>query len=45
MYDGGDFNSAPAADAALFAAQAKIIVDELAIRSGSLLFDVGARHR
>jgi alkylation response protein AidB-like acyl-CoA dehydrogenase len=32
---------APAAHAALLAAKAKIIVDELAIRSGSLLFDVG----
>jgi alkylation response protein AidB-like acyl-CoA dehydrogenase len=41
MYDAGDFNSAPAAHAALLAAKAKIIVDELAIRSGSLLFDVG----
>ncbi len=31
----------PALDAALAAAKAKIVVDELAIRSGSLLFDAG----
>jgi alkylation response protein AidB-like acyl-CoA dehydrogenase len=29
-------------DAALLAAQAKIIADDLAIRNGSLLFDVGS---
>jgi alkylation response protein AidB-like acyl-CoA dehydrogenase len=34
-------DSAPAAHAALRSAQAKVVVDELAIRSGSLLFDVG----
>ena len=32
---------APAARAALMSAQAKVVVDELAIRSGSLLFDAG----
>jgi alkylation response protein AidB-like acyl-CoA dehydrogenase len=40
-YDADDYGVAPAAHAALLAAKAKIIVDELAIRSGSLLFDVG----
>jgi alkylation response protein AidB-like acyl-CoA dehydrogenase len=34
-------DSGPAAHAALLSAQAKVVVDELAIRSGSLLFDVG----
>lgn len=34
-------NSGPALQAALVSAKAKIVVDELAIRSGSLLFDVG----
>ncbi|CAH2601941.1 Acyl-CoA dehydrogenase [Rhodovastum atsumiense] len=33
--------AAAAHEAALLAAQAKIVVDDLAIRSGSLLFDVG----
>lgn len=40
-YDANDFRIAPAMHAALLAAKAKIVVDELAIRSGSLLFDVG----
>jgi alkylation response protein AidB-like acyl-CoA dehydrogenase len=39
--DASDFSLEPAAHAALLAAKAKIIVDDLAIRSGSLLFDVG----
>jgi alkylation response protein AidB-like acyl-CoA dehydrogenase len=34
-------DSRPAAHAALLCAQAKVVVDELTIRSGSLLFDVG----
>lgn len=34
-------NSAPALQAALLSAKAKIVVDELAIRSGGLLFDAG----
>jgi alkylation response protein AidB-like acyl-CoA dehydrogenase len=34
-------DSGRAAHAALLSAQAKVVVDELAIRSGSLLFDVG----
>lgn len=34
-------NSQPALDAALAASKTKIVVDELTIRSGSLLFDVG----
>jgi alkylation response protein AidB-like acyl-CoA dehydrogenase len=37
----GDPSAALDADAALRAAQAKIIVDDLAIRCGSLLFDAG----
>lgn len=37
----GDPGIEPAAHAALLAAKAKIVVDELAIRSGSLMFDVG----
>jgi alkylation response protein AidB-like acyl-CoA dehydrogenase len=40
-YDANDLSIEPAAHAALLAAKAKIVVDELAIRSGSLLFDVG----
>jgi alkylation response protein AidB-like acyl-CoA dehydrogenase len=40
-YDANDFGVEHAAHAALLAAKAKVIVDELAIRSGSLLFDVG----
>jgi alkylation response protein AidB-like acyl-CoA dehydrogenase len=40
-YDANDLSIERAAHAALLAAKAKIIVDELAIRSGSLLFDVG----
>lgn len=34
-------NPEPALQAALLSAQAKVVVDELAIRSGALLFDVG----
>jgi alkylation response protein AidB-like acyl-CoA dehydrogenase len=34
-------NSQPALDAALASAKAKVVVDELTIRSGSLLFDAG----
>lgn len=34
-------NAEPALQAALLSAKAKIVVDELAIRSGGLLFDVG----
>jgi alkylation response protein AidB-like acyl-CoA dehydrogenase len=40
-YDANDFGVEHAAYAALLAAKARVIVDELAIRSGSLLFDVG----
>jgi alkylation response protein AidB-like acyl-CoA dehydrogenase len=39
--DAGDLSIERAAQAALLAAKAKVVVDELAIRSGSLLFDVG----
>ncbi len=34
-------NPEPALQAALLSAKAKVVVDELAIRSGALLFDVG----
>lgn len=39
--DRGEPDDAPAAEAARAAAQAKIVVDDLALRSGSLLFEVG----
>ena len=39
--DRGEPSGAPDAEAALAAAKAKVVVDELAIRSASLLFDVG----
>jgi alkylation response protein AidB-like acyl-CoA dehydrogenase len=34
-------NSGPALNAALASSKAKVVVDELTIRSGSLLFDAG----
>src|SRR5690606_28126778 len=41
-FDAGDANAGDAAHrAALLSAKAKIVADEFAIRSGSLLFDVG----
>lgn len=39
--DAGEPDGTLAADAALAAANAKIVVDDLALRSGSLLFEVG----
>ena len=39
--DAGRDDREPALAASLAAAQAKVVVDELAIRSGSLIFDVG----
>jgi alkylation response protein AidB-like acyl-CoA dehydrogenase len=40
-WDADPTDTKPALDAALASAKAKIVVDELAIRSGSLLFDAG----